>query len=228
MVAKLATSDFETFNNFSNLEEQIIYLCQKMVVAQSTFNSAYPQYKRNAIELHQDSLSKTIVAQLVFPIEGDSFTAEAIGEIFPTAPTPTPPPVILPSLQSYAVSQSLVWGGREATYAGLTNGVYNHAFVSSDNYPFNWFKFTFSQDLIFTGVGVGGGFDETYGPINLTGLQIQYSTDDATWITVTTIASPYTSGTTLFRYDFPESITTHLWRFGGSSYRQISQALFYP
>jgi hypothetical protein len=102
MVAKLTVPELAELTALSNLEEQIIYLCQKFDLAQSLHNETHPQMKVRAMELHSDFLSRSVVVQISFPLESDVLAPDTVSEIFPSlattpAPTPMPTPTATPA-----------------------------------------------------------------------------------------------------------------------------------
>lgn len=83
MAAKLTEAQITALGALSNIEEQVIYLCQQFDIVQTDWNTANPGFQRRAIELNADFVSRTIAVQLALPLESTSFSASAVAEAFP-------------------------------------------------------------------------------------------------------------------------------------------------
>lgn len=85
MAAKLIAADVTALEALSNLEEQVIFICQKLDAAQTAWNLANPQFQRTAIELNADFINSTVAVQLALPLESSQFAASSVSEAFPLA-----------------------------------------------------------------------------------------------------------------------------------------------
>jgi uncharacterized membrane protein len=86
MAAKLTDAQTAALAALTNLEEQVVYVCQQLDAAQKAWNTANPQFQRTAIALNADFINKTVAIQLALPLETSSFSAASVDEAFPAAP----------------------------------------------------------------------------------------------------------------------------------------------
>ena len=91
MAAKLTSAELTEIEALPSLEEQVIYMCQKLDAAQTTWNMAYPNFQRTAIDLNADFIGKTVAAQIALPLTSSQFSATSVTEAFPVAGAPTSP-----------------------------------------------------------------------------------------------------------------------------------------
>jgi hypothetical protein len=85
MAAKLSSTELTALEALSNLEEQVIYVCQKLDAAQTTWNTTNPQFQRTAIDLNADFIGKTVAVQIALPLESSQFSAASVNEAFPVS-----------------------------------------------------------------------------------------------------------------------------------------------
>ena len=90
MATKLAAADVTALDALSNLEEQVIFICQKLDLAQTAWNTANPQFQRTAIELSADFINNTVAVQIALPLENSQFAASSVNEAFPVTGPTTP------------------------------------------------------------------------------------------------------------------------------------------
>lgn len=87
MALKLTTAQTATLTALTNLEEQVVYVCQQLDVAQKAWNDANPQFQRRAIDLNADFINGNVAIQIALPIESGGFAPSSVDEAFPsTAP----------------------------------------------------------------------------------------------------------------------------------------------
>lgn len=90
MAAKLTTVEVTALEALGNLEEQVIFICQKLDAAQTAWNTANPQFQRTAIEVNADFIGNTVAVQIALPLESSQFAASSVDEAFPVAGPVTP------------------------------------------------------------------------------------------------------------------------------------------
>lgn len=75
MAAKLTADQLTALQALSNIEEQVVYVCQQLDAVQKEWNRANPQFQRTAIELNADFINNTVAIQVALPLESSSFAA---------------------------------------------------------------------------------------------------------------------------------------------------------
>jgi len=85
MALKLTAGDITALEALGNLEEQVIFVCQKLETVQKTWNTTNPQFQRRAIEVNADFVGGTVAVQIALPLEASSFAAASVSEAFPLA-----------------------------------------------------------------------------------------------------------------------------------------------
>lgn len=90
MAAKLSAAELTALEALGNLEEQVIYICQRLDAVQKAWNLANPTFQRTAIDLNADFINNTVAVQVALPLESSSFSAASVDEAFPLAGPVTP------------------------------------------------------------------------------------------------------------------------------------------
>lgn len=136
-------------------------------------------------------------------------------------PTPTPTPAQNPLAKDvpYLASQSTVYGGREATYALLTDGDHNAGALTDNGPGMDWIQASWPYPVRANQILVGGGYDPACGFITLDGIQLQYSTDNSNWITLATISGNYSgNGNNTFTFNASQELTFQYLRLARIEY----------